>query len=127
GSGKDTLTGNAGSDTADYSASSVAVRVTLDGAANDGTPGENDSIAADVENATGGSGDDTLRGSAGANKVAGGPGDDDIDPAAGSDEVDAVAGADTVAVQDDETDAVACGDGLDTVTADLFDKLKPDC
>ena len=47
--------------------------------------GENDSIAADIENLTGGSGNDFLRGSSIANIIHGGAGNDTIEGAAGND------------------------------------------
>ena len=49
--GTDDLWGDGGSDTASYVDHTVAVTVTLDGLANDGSSGENDHIEADVENA----------------------------------------------------------------------------
>jgi Ca2+-binding RTX toxin-like protein len=46
--------------------------------ADDGFPGENDDVRADVENITGGSGNDTLTGGVGSDTIIGGAGDDDI-------------------------------------------------
>ena len=77
GTGPDALIGGAGTDTADYSSRAAAVTVTLDGAVNDGELGEGD--RADVENISGGTGDDTLAGSGAANTLSGGGGDDAID------------------------------------------------
>ncbi|HEX2039590.1 MAG TPA: fibronectin type III domain-containing protein [Acidimicrobiales bacterium] len=57
--GKDTMEGKAGSDTAKYDRS-VGVTLTVDGQDNDGVPGEGDNL--DVENLTGGDGNDTLSG-----------------------------------------------------------------
>jgi Ca2+-binding RTX toxin-like protein len=76
GSGPDVLNGGAGTDTADYSSRSAPVYLTIDGAANDGEAGEGDNIGSDVENLTGGAGDDTLAGSNAANVLSGGPGRD---------------------------------------------------
>jgi len=58
--GADTLTGGGGRDTADYSDRTAPLNVSLDGVAGDGEAGENDNVAADVENVAGGSADDVL-------------------------------------------------------------------
>src|SRR4051794_39186868 len=65
----DVMTGGDGVDEVSYGDRSVGVTATLDGIANDGTPGFDggtttgaDSIAADIESLTGGSGDDSLTG-----------------------------------------------------------------
>lgn len=93
--GKDTLTGNAGTDTADYSSRTTNLTLDLDGAADDGAAGENDKIDADVENLTGGSGNDTLTGNSSANTLRGGAGKDSLVGAAGNDLLDGGLGADT--------------------------------
>ena len=84
-----------------------------------GQAGENDSIAADVEDLTGGNGDDTLQGNAGPNTIAGSapPGTPDVDPQpAGTESRDTISGAggaDTLLAGDSGT--VAGQDGNDTV------------
>lgn len=88
GGGADTLIGGGGADVADYSDHTGPVTLTLDGAANDGSPGEGDRIATDVEDLRGGSGDDTLTGDAGDNVLDGGPGADVLSGGAGYDAVD---------------------------------------
>ena len=85
GLGTDQLIGGAGTDTADYSGRTEALRITLDGLANDGAAGENDKIFADVENANGGNGADTITGNASANVLRGGGGNDTIRGGAGND------------------------------------------
>lgn len=97
--GADTIVGGAGRDTADYSARTTSVNVSLDGLVNDGAAGEGDSVAADVEFLRGGSagdvltaspsgglqifgngGNDTINsGGGGFLQLVGGPGDDFID------------------------------------------------
>ena len=57
----------------------------------------------------GGTGDDTLRGNQGVDTHTGGPGNDLID------------------ARGDRGDIVSCGDGLDTVRADVSDSVAPDC
>ena len=61
------------------------MRIALDGAPNDGAAGEYDHVLTDVENATGGSGADTLIGSSLANVLHGGPGNDLLDGKLGAD------------------------------------------
>ena len=84
-----------------------------------GQSGENDSIAADVEDLTGGNGDDTLQGNSGPNTIAGSapPGTPDVDPQpAGTESNDTISGAggaDTLLAGDSGT--VAGQDGNDTV------------
>jgi extracellular elastinolytic metalloproteinase len=78
--GSDTCTGGAGVDTASYSARAGAVSLTNDGAANDGSAGESDNIASDVENLTGGKGGDTIKiATSGSNIGKGGGGNDALD------------------------------------------------
>ncbi len=94
----DVFIGGAGIDTADYSRRGNAVRLSLDGVANDGAPfgnGEDDNIGTDVENLIGGSGNDTLTGSARANVLMGSVGQDLINGAGGNDTIDGGAGNDT--------------------------------
>ncbi len=111
GAGTDALSGGDGADTASYAERATPVTVTLDGLANDGGAGENDAVAADIENATGGDGNDTLTGNPGANVLTGGAGDDTLDGQSGPDEIHAGAGNDTVQARDGEADLVDCGDG----------------
>ena len=62
GLGDDTLNGGNNSDTADYSARANPVTVTIGGTGGEPGVSESDTINADVENAAGGSGGDTLNG-----------------------------------------------------------------
>ncbi|MGH2907336.1 MAG: beta strand repeat-containing protein [Solirubrobacterales bacterium] len=108
GDGGDTMTGGAGSDTVSYSGRTTTVAVTLDGAAsfNDGAPGELDSIASDVENATGGEAFDSLVGDVNANSLRGGGGNDQLDGGDGADVLEGDSGSDTL----------TGGNGADTVS-----------
>ena len=66
-------------DLVSYTGSTDGVRVTLDGIADDGAPGEGDNVLPDVEIVLGGRGDDTLIGNDEfLNGFAGGRGDDTI-------------------------------------------------
>jgi Ca2+-binding RTX toxin-like protein len=143
GPGADALAGGGGSDTVDYSARSAPVRISPDGLAGDGEALENDTVAADVEQVLGGSGDDALTGGpattlldggAGADTLTGGPlaerldagdgndvvaggdGNDTLDGGAGDDRLDGGAGDDTLQGAGLGADALAGGDGRDTIT-----------
>jgi Ca2+-binding RTX toxin-like protein len=88
GAGADTVWGEAGIDTVDYSARLVAITVSMDlGKADDGAALETDNIEADVENlicpliatvctVTGNALDNTITGGTGADILTGGAGDD---------------------------------------------------
>ena len=122
-SGSDSIAGSGGIDTVTYGSRANGVTVTLDAVFDDGETGEGDSVAADVENATGGAGDNVLLGSALANTLTGQGGADTIDGAAGDDSISGGPGADrlTGGAGNDtvsggsEVDAVVEGAGNDTV------------
>lgn len=71
GAGTDQLLGGAGADMASYQGHGGAVTASLNGVADDGLAGENDLIAADVENLAGSGYGDTLSGNSGANALHG--------------------------------------------------------
>jgi Ca2+-binding RTX toxin-like protein len=112
--GADTFYGGDGTaDHVSYAARTAAVEVTMVDLANDGLPGENDDVAADIEIVTGGSGDDHLVGGAGDDTLNGGPGDDTLDGGYGSDVLSGNAGTDTVDYSSRTADLiVTMGDGL---------------
>jgi Ca2+-binding RTX toxin-like protein len=121
GSGTDTMIGPA---TADYGDHTVGVNVTLDGVANDGAPGENDTLIA-VESVIGGSGNDTLVGDAsinglagrgGVNTIIGGSGND-ILSGFGTDLLDGGDGADLLEEGGPGADHVNGASGADTIFA----------
>ena len=85
GTGADSLTGGGGSDYASYATRAGAVTADLDGLADDGAPGENDTIATDVETLIGGNANDTLTGNGNDNGLDGGPGADTLNGGAGND------------------------------------------
>ncbi len=85
GRGADTLRGGPGSDVVDYSRRTNAVRVDFDGRADDGEPGERDTVGTDVEGAYGGAGNDVLLGNLKHNIFGGGRGDDVIRGRGGDD------------------------------------------
>jgi Ca2+-binding RTX toxin-like protein len=94
----DTIVGGKGIDTVDYSGRSAALTITLDATADSGdqsvSPKEADSL--DCENATGGSGVNTMTGNAAANWLMGGASDDVIHGGDGDDTLDGGGGDDTL-------------------------------
>lgn len=125
--GRDTFNGGAGIDTADYSARTFGVAVSLDGLANDGRrkgsestqppagqpnppTDEFDNIGPrqDVENIIGGSGKDFLRGNRLTNKIEGRNGDDYVRSGLKDSDRESAAGADIL-------DGGPGNDGIDAV------------
>jgi len=113
--GADTMNGGAGIDLADYSGRFNPVTADLDGAVgDDGNAGEGDTIGADVENLTGGNGDDTLTGNSDANVIIGNPGQDTIAGLGGDDYLigDEPPGQGFLVVDDSDTLDGGAGDDL---------------
>ena len=111
GSGNDTLDGGAGADTASYTSATQAVTIDLAAGTASGADIGNDTLS-NIENATGGIGDDTINGDGNANVLAGGAGDDTLDGGAGNDTLNGGTGDDTL----------DGGAGIDTLSfADLLD------
>ena len=145
GPGADALIGGGGRDRADYSSRRAPVTVTLDGVAGDGAAGEGDSVDVSVEDVaggargdsltgndrrnvlTGGGGRDTLTGLAGADTLDGGEGGDALLGGPGLDLLIGGDGGDRADARDGRRDAIECGDGTDTVTADRRDRVGRDC
>jgi Ca2+-binding RTX toxin-like protein len=92
----DTINGGSGLDTVSYAGRSNPVTVTLDGIANDGEGGENDNVLANVENATGGGGADSITGNDSVNRLNGGGGGDTLQGGLNNDVLDGGAGGDTL-------------------------------
>ncbi|MEV8504152.1 hypothetical protein AB0368_04875 [Actinoplanes sp. NPDC051475] len=106
--------GGAGTDVLAYDASPLAVTMSLDGAANDGTPGETDNVL-EVENLDGSAYGDTLTGDGGANQLKGLGGDDVIDGGPGTDLLDGGDGRDTLQVSSAKEDDGCEADSDDAV------------
>ncbi|MET8151306.1 calcium-binding protein [Actinoplanes sp. NPDC049668] len=84
--GADVLLGGSGRDTVDYYRAQATVD--LDGAkGDDGAPGERDTVGTDVENITGGDGDNVFTGNGAANRLTGGEGKDVFHGGGGNDEL----------------------------------------
>jgi Ca2+-binding RTX toxin-like protein len=106
GAGTDVITGGAGTDTDSWSDATNSVNVSMDGAANDGVPGENENVPNDVEVIQGGpygdtlsgtgAGNDTLLGGGGADDLQGWSGDDTLRGQDGNDTLHANSGSDVL-------------------------------
>jgi hypothetical protein len=122
--GADEIGGGAGFDSVSFFGLG-AVRVSLDGAANDGQGGgaEGANVGADVENVRGTDGNDVLIGSALANELEGEGGSDTLDGGPGLDAYGLGAGDDTAHARDGLGERIVCGEGADTVTGDDIDVL----
>ena len=99
GDGADVLDGGTGIDTADYSASPFTdgLSIDLDSGTGGGSGDAVGDTLADIENAIGSAGDDTLIGAAGIdNLLTGGTGNDTLDGRSGIDTLDGGAGDDTL-------------------------------
>jgi Ca2+-binding RTX toxin-like protein len=116
GAGADGVFGGAGTDTATYSGRTASVFVSLEDAANDGEAGEGDNVHQDVENVTGGSGDDSFTGGPGANVLKGEVGDDVLVGERSVDQ-DPVAGGNDSIFGGPGADALAGGDGNNLLSA----------
>ena len=92
--GDDALNGGPGRDTADYATATAAVDADLAAGLASGGAG-NDSLA-EIENLTGGSGNDVLMGDDTANTIIGGNGLDRINGSGGDDSLDGGGGLDTL-------------------------------
>lgn len=123
----DTLEGDGGSgDIADYSARSVALNISLNDVADDGSPGENDDVTETTEIVLGGSGADQLTGGAFTHTLRGNGGNDTLTAGSGSTAFYGGAGKDTLSYANRNTgvsvtlDGVANdGSGTDFVNNDI--------
>lgn len=95
GAGNDLLDGGAGIDTADYSDDAEGVTVNLGTGTAIGIGSGRDTLL-NIENVTGGAGNDTLAGNDADNVLKGGAGDDRLIGGLGSDVLDGGTGTDTV-------------------------------
>ena len=95
-----------------------------------------DSSVTGIESVTGGSAADSLvgseladslRGGPGADGIGGGEGPDNLDGGPGLDLLSGGGGDDSLAAGDGEADALSCGAGADSVTADHVDIVAADC
>lgn len=127
GSGSDKLDGRGGVDTADYSTRTSNVTVTAGGGGDDGEFLEGDDVAASVESALTGSGDDFIALSGAAGTIDTGDGDDTVEVRTGPATVRSGDGDDTIDALNGRVDDVDCGAGDDEVVADSSDDLDENC
>jgi Putative metal-binding motif/RTX calcium-binding nonapeptide repeat (4 copies) len=118
----DELFGGPDTDRVVYAAA-AGQSVTLDDVRDDGSPGEFDNVHADVEDVSGGPGDDALTGSDGPNLLDGGEGNDRLEGRGGADAHLGGPGADTLFAVDGVSEQVNCGEDTDAGEADAFDGL----
>ena len=121
GAGPDRFSGGNGADTVTY-ARRGAVKVSIDGRANDGNSGDGasatarDYVSSTVENLIGGAGNDTLKGNSVANRLTGG---------LGADRLYALGGRDTLIAKDGVKDTTLDGGtGTDSGTFDGVDPRR---
>ncbi|MDO8186055.1 calcium-binding protein [Conexibacter sp. JD483] len=126
GGGADDISGGAGSDYLDFDAHPGGISITLDGAANDGAPGEGDNVHDDFERIygsrgndtfVGGPGNDVFNGGSGADTIHGGPGNDELTGGSDADQVFGDAGNDTL-YGGESDDVVDGGPGRDSLFGD---------
>ncbi|GGN56752.1 hypothetical protein GCM10010112_08860 [Actinoplanes lobatus] len=136
GTGADYLSGGSGEDTVGYQDRRDDIVADLDVAkADDGAKGERDTIVSDVENLSGGSGNDVLTGNDGANRFYAGSGADRVYAGGGNDFVHGGYGQDMLYGEagDDELNEIGSADdyadrldGGDHVTGDECWPSTPD-
>ncbi len=125
--GGDTFNGGTGTDTVTYTGRTVFVTVVIDATALDGEASELDKIMVDVENVTGGDGNDIITGSTAANVLDGGDGNDTLNGGDGADTLRGGAGDDGLnggngddifdeGTADSDADTMLGGAGIDLVT-----------
>jgi serralysin len=122
GDSQDALDGGAGSDTADYSEKTAAVSVTLSGSrwADVRVGGVREDRIKNIENITGGAGNDSLIGDQLSNVLKGGAGDDVLNGGAGNDTLSGGLGDDTYTI-DNVGDVIieSLGEGTDLIRTTL--------
>jgi Ca2+-binding RTX toxin-like protein len=125
GGGKDVLDGGAGIDTASYSDKTASIVVTLNGATTAVVKvnGVTEDTIRNIENVTGGFGNDVLTGDSMGNRLEGGAGNDVLKGGGGADVLHGGAGADTfvfnTALQPSAVDAILdFTTGIDRIALD---------
>ncbi len=127
--GPDNFVGGAGRDRLSFSNRSLAINLTANDVADDGEAGEGDNVSSDIENLTGGNGDDTVGGTAADNELIGNDGNDSLIGEGGVDELSGGSGNDIVDGGDgpDEVSGGSGGDqafggpGNDYIEEEFFD------
>ena len=115
--GADRLDGGDGTDTADYSASTEAVQISLDGTAGTGGDAAGDTLS-NIENLIGSAYGDTLTGDSENNTLTGGAGSDTLIGNGGADTLDGGDGSDTASYANAEAAVTVYLDGSDEGSGD---------
>jgi Ca2+-binding RTX toxin-like protein len=118
--GADVLSGGSGSDLVSYVKREIPVATSLDGRPDDGSAGEGDDIAADVERITGGTADDVIDGGSANDVLDGGPGSDRLHGLDGADVLEGgpVDGAADFLSGGTGPDSLSGGPGADSLAGD---------
>jgi Ca2+-binding RTX toxin-like protein len=118
--GADVLSGGSGSDLVSYVNREIPVATSLDGRPDDGSAGEGDDIAADVERITGGTADDVIDGGSANDVLDGGPGSDRLHGLDGADTLEGgpVDGAADFLSGGTGPDALSGGPGADRLAGE---------
>lgn len=114
GAGADAYAGGAGTDRLVLDNHPGGVDISLDGAANDGVPGEGDNVASDIETIEGTGGNDRMSGSAGPDTFYGGGGNDELRGGGGADDLNGGGGDDRL-FGEAGNDKLQGSNGSDTV------------
>lgn len=107
-SGADAIHGGAGTDLLSYALRSNDLNLVVNSIADDGEASEGDNIFTDIENITGGAGNDTITGGTADNVLTGGAGDDTLNGGGGNDTF-------AEGASDSGSDTFTGGSGVDTV------------
>ncbi len=127
GVGADNYVGGPGNDKLWLDGHAAGMRISIDGQANDGSPGEGDNVGSDIETVAGTVHDDVFAGSeapenfegdGGADEIHGAGGNDDLYGGSGDDRVFGDAGNDRVQGASG-SDSVTGGPGLDQIYGDI--------
>ena len=123
GRGLDDVGGGSGHDLLSYDERTAPLRVSFDGAGNDGDAAiaERDNVRPDVEHVIGGRAADLLVGDGGADELQGADGNDRLEGGGGVDRYAGGNGADTVLARDGLAERIACGEGADRAVVDDID------
>ena len=127
GVGADTYAGGPGTDKLWLDGHNAGMAISIDGQANDGSPGEGDNVGSDIEAIggtvhndafTGSAGADNFEGNGGGDEIHGAGGNDDLYGGGGDDRVFGDAGNDKVQGASG-SDSVDGGTGLDQIYGDI--------
>lgn len=125
-SGSDYFKGNEGIDTVSYSDKKKDLNISLNNKKDDGEKNEKDLISSDVENLTGGTGNDKIQGNDRKNTLIGLAGNDKIEGNKGNDEIVGKEGSDTLKGNQGD-DHIDGGQGSNTCYLDQEDSESSSC